>query len=107
MSSKHQLDDHVAPRRVVIVGGGFAGLFAARAFRHSPVEVTVVDKAAHHLFQPLLYQCATGLSEGQIAVPLRGVLSGTTTSIACWPRSRTSTRTPATWSCSARAASRR
>ena len=75
MSSKDRLDDHIAPRRVVIVGGGFAGLFAARAFRHSPVEVTVVDRATHHLFQPLLYQCATGvLSEGQIAVPLRGVL---------------------------------
>ena len=75
MSSKARLDDHIAPRRVVIVGGGFAGLFAARAFRHSPVEVTVVDRATHHLFQPLLYQCATGvLSEGQIAVPLRGVL---------------------------------
>jgi NADH:ubiquinone reductase (H+-translocating) len=67
-----QLDDHIVPRRVVIVGGGFAGLFAARELRHRPVEVTVVDRAAHHLFQPLLYQCATGvLSEGQIAVPLR------------------------------------
>ena len=75
MSQPGRLDDHVRPRRVVIVGGGFAGLFAARAFRHSPVQVTVVDRAAHHLFQPLLYQCATGvLSEGQIAVPLRGVL---------------------------------
>lgn len=69
------MDDHIIPRRVVIVGGGFAGLFAARELRHLPVEVTVVDRAAHHLFQPLLYQCATGvLSEGQIAVPLRGVL---------------------------------
>jgi NADH dehydrogenase len=59
---------------VVIVGGGFAGLFAARALRNVPVEVTVVDRAPHHLFQPLLYQCATGiLSEGQIAVPLRGL----------------------------------
>jgi NADH dehydrogenase len=75
MSAKARLDDHITPRRVVIVGGGFAGLFAARAFRHSPVEVTLVDRATHHLFQPLLYQCATGvLSEGQIAVPLRGVL---------------------------------
>jgi NADH:ubiquinone reductase (H+-translocating) len=60
--------------RVVIVGGGFGGLFAARALRRSPVDVTVVDRAAHHLFQPLLYQVATGmLSAGQVAVPLREV----------------------------------
>ncbi|WP_406471268.1 NAD(P)/FAD-dependent oxidoreductase [Streptomyces hirsutus] len=69
------MQDHVTPRRVVILGGGFAGLFAARALRHSPVAVTVVDRRAHHLFQPLLYQCASGiLSEGQIAQPLRAVL---------------------------------
>ncbi|WP_214364449.1 NAD(P)/FAD-dependent oxidoreductase [Pseudonocardia sp. H11422] len=62
-------------RRVVIVGGGFAGLYAARALRYSPVDVTLVDRAAHHLFQPLLYQCATGiLSGGQISAPLRDVL---------------------------------
>ena len=75
MSTPAELPDHVTPRRVVIVGGGFAGLFAARALRHVPVRVTVVDRTPHHLFQPLLYQCATGiLSEGQIAVPLRAVL---------------------------------
>jgi NADH dehydrogenase len=63
------------PRRVVIVGGGFGGLFAARALRRAPVTVTLIDRAGHHLFQPLLYQCATGiLSEGQIAAPLRSVL---------------------------------
>jgi NADH:quinone reductase (non-electrogenic) len=62
-------------RRVVIIGGGFGGLFAARALRRAPVDVTLVDRAGHHLFQPLLYQCATGiLSEGQIAEPLRRVL---------------------------------
>src|SRR5215472_12500353 len=63
-------------RRVVIVGGGFAGLFAARAVRRAPVEVTLIDRAEHHLFQPLLYQCATGiLSEGKIAASLRELLA--------------------------------
>ncbi|MDI2125059.1 NAD(P)/FAD-dependent oxidoreductase [Yinghuangia seranimata] len=68
------MDSTSARPKVVIIGGGFGGLFAARALRHSPVDVTVVDRAGHHLFQPLLYQCATGiLSEGQIAVPLRAL----------------------------------
>ena len=61
--------------RVVIIGGGFGGLFAARALRRAPVDVTVVDRANYHLFQPLLYQVATGvLSEGEIAPPIRDVL---------------------------------
>jgi NADH dehydrogenase len=61
--------------RVLIVGGGFGGLSAANALRSAPVEVTLVDRADHHLFQPLLYQVATGtLTEGEIARPLRGVL---------------------------------
>jgi NADH dehydrogenase len=61
-----------APHRIVIVGGGFGGLFAARALRGGPFAVTLIDQKAHHLFQPLLYQCATGiLSEGQITAPLR------------------------------------
>jgi NADH dehydrogenase len=61
--------------RVVIVGAGFGGLSAARALRRAPVEVTVVDRTNHHLFQPLLYQVATGvLSEGDVAPPIRDVL---------------------------------
>jgi NADH dehydrogenase len=61
--------------RVVVIGGGFAGLFAVRALRRAPVRATLIDRAQHHLFQPLLYQCATGiLSEGKIAAPLRELL---------------------------------
>jgi NADH dehydrogenase len=60
---------------VAIVGGGFGGLFAAKALRRADVEVTVVDRTNHHLFQPLLYQVATGiLSEGEIAPPIRDLL---------------------------------
>ncbi len=60
---------------MVIVGCGFGGLFAARALRRAPVEITVVDRTNHHLFQPLLYQLATGiLSSGEIAPPIRDVL---------------------------------
>jgi NADH dehydrogenase len=69
------MTDQPGRRRVVIVGGGFAGLFAARTLRRSEVSVTMIDRAQHHVFQPLLYQCATGiLSEGKIAVPLRDLL---------------------------------
>jgi NADH dehydrogenase len=64
-----------APHRVVIIGSGFGGLFAARRLKRAPVQVTVLDRATHHLFQPLLYQVATGiLSEGEIAPPTRDVL---------------------------------
>lgn len=63
------------PQRVVIIGGGFGGLSAARALRRSPVEVTLIDRRNFHLFQPLLYQVATGgLSPGNIAAPLRSIL---------------------------------
>src|SRR6266545_3281736 len=64
-----------APHQVAIVGCGFAGLFAAQALSRAPVEVTVIDRTNHHLFQPLLYQMATGiLSEGDIAPPIRDIL---------------------------------
>jgi NADH dehydrogenase len=69
------MTDQDRPRRVVIIGGGFAGLFAARALRGGSFQVTLVDRTAQHVFQPLLYQCATGiLSEGQITGPLRQLL---------------------------------
>jgi NADH:ubiquinone reductase (H+-translocating) len=62
--------------RVVIVGAGFGGLHAARALRNAPVQVTVVDRNNHHLFQPLLYQVATGvLSPAEISATIRSVLS--------------------------------
>ncbi|MER3445638.1 MAG: FAD-dependent oxidoreductase [Candidatus Dadabacteria bacterium] len=61
---------------VVIIGGGFAGLYAARTLGNSPVKVTIIDKRNFHLFQPLLYQVAIGgLSPGDIASPIRAVLN--------------------------------
>ncbi|HSP68555.1 MAG TPA: NAD(P)/FAD-dependent oxidoreductase [Bryobacteraceae bacterium] len=61
--------------RTVIIGGGFGGLYAARALKHENVAVTLVDRRNFHLFQPLLYQVATGaLSPGEIAAPLRVLL---------------------------------
>lgn len=61
--------------RVVIIGGGFGGLSAARSLQYAPVQVTLIDRRNFHLFQPLLYQVATGwLSPADIASPLRAVL---------------------------------
>lgn len=63
-------------RRIAIVGGGFGGLAAARALRRRNVDVTVIDRVNHHLFQPLLYQVAAGvLSVGDAAAPIRAMLS--------------------------------
>ena len=64
-----------ARHRVVVIGSGFGGLFTTKALRRVDVDVTLVDRTSHHLFQPLLYQVATGiLSEGEIAPPIRDVL---------------------------------
>src|ERR1700687_5933877 len=61
--------------RIVILGGGFGGLFAAKALKNAPAQVTLLDRRNFHLFQPLLYQVATGsLSPGEIASPLRAIL---------------------------------
>lgn len=78
VAQRGQLDTNApAPgrHRVVIIGGGFGGLPAARILGYADVDVVLIDRRNHHLFQPLLYQVATGiLSEGQIAAPLRQVL---------------------------------
>src|SRR5690242_21133444 len=67
-----------APRhRVVVIGSGFGGLFGTKALKRADVDVTVIARTSHHLFQPLLYQVATGiLSEGEIAPSTREVLAG-------------------------------
>jgi NADH:ubiquinone reductase (H+-translocating) len=73
MTRSHQPSAH--PHRVAVVGGGFGGLQAVRGLRRAPVEVTLIDRRNFHLFQPLLYQVATGaLTAGEIASPLRGIL---------------------------------
>ena len=67
------MPEHVP--RVVIVGGGFGGLAAAKALRRAPADVILIDRTNHHLFQPLLYQVATSvLSPAQIGSPIRGIL---------------------------------
>src|SRR6266849_3313803 len=79
--------------QVVVIGGGFGGLYAAKALRRVPVRVTLVDKRNFHLLQPLLYQVATGgVSPGDIAYPLRSVFAraatptvslGVTSAVVC------------------------
>ncbi|MFL5459200.1 MAG: NAD(P)/FAD-dependent oxidoreductase [Gemmatimonadales bacterium] len=65
----------MSPPHVVILGGGFAGLYAARGLRRAPVRVTLIDRRNHHLFQPMLYQVATAaLNPSDIAAPIRSVL---------------------------------
>src|ERR1700719_3571956 len=61
--------------RIIIVGAGFGGLAAAKALKHTPAEITLIDRTNHHLFQPLLYQVATAvLTPSQIATPIRSIL---------------------------------
>src|SRR5258708_30750824 len=60
---------------IVIVGGGFGGLAAAKALKNAPAQIILIDRTNHHLFQPLLYQVATSeLTPGQIGSPIRGIL---------------------------------
>ena len=75
-----------------MIGSGFGGLFGTQALKRADVDVTVVAKTTHHLFQPLLYQVATGiLSEGEIAPPTREVLADRRTPRSSSARSPTST----------------
>ena len=78
MDTSHENRERVSPAhlpRVVIVGGGFGGLYAARGLARAPVTVTVVDKHNYHLFRPMLYQVATGLlSSDEVAAPIRSIL---------------------------------
>src|ERR1700723_2989534 len=61
--------------QIVVVGGGFGGLAAAKALKNTPAEITLIDRTNHHLFQPLLYQVATAaLTPSQIATPSRSIL---------------------------------
>jgi NADH dehydrogenase len=70
----HVSPQHPGRHRVVVVGGGFGGLQAVKALRHAAVDVTLIDRRNFHLFQPLVYQVATGaLSPGEIAAPLRWI----------------------------------
>ena len=90
---------------VVIIGGGFAGLWATRALAAAPVRITLVDRGNHHLFQPLLYQVATaGLSAPDIAAPLRHILRGQRNVDVLLARSpaSTPTRSASRWTTAAR-----
>src|SRR6266851_2420601 len=76
IASKPELKTETEPR-VVIVGGGFGGLSAAKDLARQAFEITLIDRNNHHLFQPLLYQVATAaLSPADIASPIRHILSG-------------------------------
>lgn len=70
------MNESAGAARVLILGGGFGGLEAAKALAHAPVEVTLIDRQNHHCFQPLLYQVATAaLTPADVAWPIRGILS--------------------------------
>jgi NADH dehydrogenase len=75
MKASPENRDRATHTRVVIIGGGFGGLYAARALARAPVAVTLVDRRNYHLFRPMLYQVATGLlSSDEIAAPIRSIL---------------------------------
>jgi NADH:ubiquinone reductase (H+-translocating) len=79
----------------VIIGGGFAGIAAVKALRHSEADVTVIDRRNHHIFQPLLYQVATAvLAPADVAAPIRQLSARQKTCPCCWLKSSVSTWHP-------------
>jgi NADH dehydrogenase FAD-containing subunit len=77
MSQNGSLASAGVPPHVVIVGGGFGGVAAAQGLKNAPVRITLIDRTNYHLFQPLLYQVATGVLEpGTITTPIRSLLRG-------------------------------
>jgi NADH dehydrogenase len=81
-------NDNVRPH-VIVLGGGFGGLKAARALRKAPIDLTVIDRRNHHLFQPLLYQVATGvLNPSDIAAPIRRIVQGDNVTVLLGEASR-------------------
>jgi NADH dehydrogenase len=78
MTNSHSrpTDQRPGKHKVVVIGSGFGGLFATKELKNADVDITMIAMTTHHLFQPLLYQVATGiLSEGEIAPPTREILS--------------------------------
>jgi len=74
-----EVREEMAQTKVIIVGGGFGGLAAAKALKNTPAQIILIDRTNHHLFQLLLYQVATSvLAPGQIGTPIRGILRNQT-----------------------------
>jgi NADH:ubiquinone reductase (H+-translocating) len=74
-----RIEEEMARTRIIIVGGGFGGLAAAKALGNTPADIILIDRTNHHVFQPLLYQVATSvLAPGQIGSPIRGILRNQT-----------------------------
>jgi NADH:ubiquinone reductase (H+-translocating) len=98
MSAAHDTVDGTGRRhRVVLIGSGFGGLTATKALKNAPVDITMIARTQHQLFQPLLYQVATGiLSEGENAPSTRRIFATSKTPNCCWAMSWRSTWRDAT-----------
>ena len=87
MSTRKAQDAGDRRPRIIVVGGGFAGLAAVKALKRAPVRVLLIDRRNHHVFQPLLYQVATAMLPPRgIAAPIREVLRKQSNTTVAWPR---------------------